>query len=244
MRLCVIAALLPAALAQAQTPSTIRVAEPAWLDLEPPERDILSQRYLVNIFPAQSAGTITDAQTINESTPGTTAGSQLGAAYGSAAYVDRAFRGPRYNYSATNNITAALAGALIGGALLDQPGRAQFHTRYAIRTLDGQIQYRDEVKGDAFRHSVGICVSVASMQPIDQAICNQTPDTIRRQHLAQAAAPPPPPTPEPRPAVDAAPLTLEIIAAETDNFVRCKFGSNPPVMIARTTCENAKGEVR
>ena len=145
----------------------------------------ISERNLVNIIPSNTAGIIIDAQTINESTPGTTAGSQLGAAYGSALYVDRAFRGPNYNYSATQNVSAALLGAIVGG-MADQRPQARFHTRYTLRTLDGQIRYQDEVKADSFRHSVGICVTLitprkgrCSSKPQPQATNSYKPCSVK-----------------------------------------------------------------
>ena len=212
----------------------IRVSEVAWIALTTPERTAISERHVVSIIPADSAGVIVDAQTINESTPGTTTGAQLGAAYGSALYVDRAFRGPNYNYSATRNLSAGLLGAM-AGSMADQRPHAQFHTRYTIRTLDGQIHYRDEVKAEPFRHSLGICIAVAGLQPIDQAICVQTAGALRQRYLAAHA---PPETMRTETAASSAPEAPE------DGLVLCKFGTSAPVLTARTTCNIAGGESR
>ena len=168
----------------------LNVPQHIWDRLNPEQQTGLSERFAVNIVSDRSYGTIIDVQTLDESSRGTTGGSQLGAAYGSAAYVDKAFKGSNWNYSATNHLTAQIAGALVG-SLADQPAAARFRTRYTIKTGDGGVVYEDEIKSDAFHHSLGLCVALGPMRPIEVAICNLTPREFLERHpwLTQTAYP-------------------------------------------------------
>ena len=93
----------------------------------------------------------------------------VGSALGSAAYIDRSFR-PCNNYSAVSQVGAGLLGALLG-AQLDRRPVSQYHFRYALRRRDGEIVYADSVQQDAFRHPVGICLRIADLSPVPQALC-------------------------------------------------------------------------
>jgi len=86
------------------------------------------QKYDVDITDRGQYGVIIDVQGINESTAGTTSGAAIGQSYGSAIYVDRAFQGVP-TYSATNHVSAALLGAIIGSSL-DTPSNSKFHFMY------------------------------------------------------------------------------------------------------------------
>lgn len=114
-------------------------------------------------------GTVIDNQGIDQSSAGTTGGALVGTALGSAAYIDRAFR-PGNNYSAVSQVGAGLLGALLGSQL-DRRPVSQYHFRYALRRRDGEIVYRDSVQQDAFRHSVGMCLRIADLQPVSQTLC-------------------------------------------------------------------------
>ena len=85
-----------------------------WNSVSKSEQADVKGAFDVRLIPIDAYGVTVDAQTMDQSQPGNVAGSNLGAAVGSAVYVDRAFRGPNYNYSATANIGAAVLGALIG----------------------------------------------------------------------------------------------------------------------------------
>jgi hypothetical protein len=152
---------------------TLTLPQHIWDSLEAGQKDVISERYIVNVIPGSSYGIILDAQTMNQSTPGTTSGSQLGGAYGSAIYVDRAFSGKNRNYSATDNLTAGIIGAMIG-SLADKPPQAVYRTRYTIQDGNGGVSYVEETKADAFRHSVGLCVALSPLRLIDLDRCRIT----------------------------------------------------------------------
>ncbi|MFA6314593.1 MAG: hypothetical protein WCV99_17015 [Sterolibacterium sp.] len=78
-----------------------------WESLTPEQQRHIERKYTPYILPSNSYGLIMDAQSANESTSGTNAGSQLGAAIGSANYVDNAFKGTNANYSAKSHLGAS-----------------------------------------------------------------------------------------------------------------------------------------
>lgn len=195
---------------------TLTLPQHIWDSLQPDQRALLSERFVVNVIPGSTYGIILDAQTMNQSTSGTTSGSHLGAAYGSAIYIDRAFSGsPRnWNYSATNNLTAGIVGALLG-SLADKPAQALYRTRYTIKDGNGGVSYAEETKADAFRHSVGLCVALSPLRLIDLDTCRITREQFlaKLNLLANPSAPivvsseeePPPITTRPAPAPAAKP---------------------------------------
>lgn len=181
--ICFVAVAGAAGFSAAAPAGVVEVAQPAWDKLSEAERVDISSRYVVQIYPVDAAGTITDVQVADESSPGTGgAGAQIGALTGSAVYADRSISAG--NYSATRDLSTALIGALIG-SLADRGREPQFRARYTIRMLDGQIQYQDRVMPEPFRHSVGVCVSVANVTPIDQDVCRQTPEQLRDKYVKQ-----------------------------------------------------------
>ncbi len=118
---------------------------------------------------ATDYGTVIDNQGIDQSNGGSNGGAMIGSALGSAAYIDRSFR-PGNNYSAVTQLGAGLLGAMIG-AQLDRRPVSQFHVRYALRRLNGEIVYGDSVQQDAFRHPIGMCLRLADLQPVSQTLC-------------------------------------------------------------------------
>lgn len=165
---------------------TLHVPSHVWEILTPEQQQSVQGRYVANAIPSNSYGTIIDAQSLNESTPGSNAGSQLGAAIGQAAYVDNAFKGNTWNYSATSQIAAGLAGAMIG-SLANTAPKAQFRTRYTIRLGNGQIEYVDETKSEPFRQTVGLCVALSPIRPIEQTFCTITKEVFLSKYLPQEA---------------------------------------------------------
>lgn len=131
----------------------IRVSQSAWVGLAPFERGLVQQSYVVSLQEPTSFGIIIDNQGI-ESKAGTTAGAELGGAIGNAAYIDNALKSG--NYSAKSQLASGILGAVLGSTL-DRNPVSQFHFRYAVKLGSGDIQYFDQVKGDAFRHPVGVC---------------------------------------------------------------------------------------
>jgi hypothetical protein len=158
----------------------IKLSNHHWLELNKYERDSIQQKYVVNLIDQNSFGTVVDSQAINESSSGSNAGSSLGRAFGNASYVDKALKSG--NYSARDQLGANLLGALVGSAFNSDPV-ARFHFRYAVKLSGGDIKYIDQIKSQAFRHPVGICVSVPALDLIEQQLCTQTLQTIRNTYL-------------------------------------------------------------
>ena len=158
----------------------IKLSNQHWLELNKYERDSIQQKYVVNLIDQNSFGTVVDSQSINESSSGSNAGSSLGRAIGNASYVDKALKSG--NYSAMDQLGANLFGALVGSAFNSDPV-ARFHFRYAVKLSGGDIKYIDQIKSQAFRHPVGICVSVPALDLIEQQLCTQTLQTIRTTYL-------------------------------------------------------------
>jgi hypothetical protein len=155
-----------------------------WNALSEEQRNVLDERYVVEVIAEKNYGVIIDAQTVNESTPGSTAGSQLGAAYGSAAYLDRAFKGApqNWNYSATGQLTSSIAGALVG-SLLDKNAQSRFHTRYTIRSNSGDVGFVDSYSGDQFTHPAGLCVQINPFRPLPSDLCQLTLEKLLSHHF-------------------------------------------------------------
>lgn len=160
----------------------IHVSELAWSDLEEIEKESIQKRHTVHIHQIEKFGRITDVQTIDQSTPATNSGAILGSTVASVGYIDHAFGGGN-NYSAGAHLAIGLLGALIGSSL-DKAATKQFQTRYAVQLGDGEVQYFDEVKSDAFRHAVGVCVHVPEIKLAAQNLCNQNTETIKKKFLS------------------------------------------------------------
>lgn len=229
----------------------LNVSQNIWDSLSADQRTTLGARYVVNVVEGKSYGTILDAQSLNESTAGTNAGSELGARYGNAAYVDNAFKGSpqNWNYSATGNLTAQVAGALIG-SLADKPAVARFRTRYTIKTGSGSVEYVEEIKGDALRHTVGLCVTVSPIRPIDFDTCNLTYDQFLSKYAFLQAAPhniSPPNEPAKSSGsiipIATRPETVRTQVVESGDFVQCKIGQSSPIRVKANVCESAGGTI-
>jgi len=133
---------------------------------------------VVTILEPTQYGTVLDVQGADQSTAATNGGAIAGGAIANAAYVDRALRGG--NYSLINQLAIGVAGAAIGSNL-DKQAVSKFQFRYTVRQGDGEIQYFDEVKSTSFRHSVGVCLTLPTLELVSQKICNQTPEMLRAQ---------------------------------------------------------------
>lgn len=230
-----------------QTSSIIRVPTHVWSELAQDEKDQATARYVIDLVPSDSIGVIIDAQGVDRSDPGTTAGQQLGAALGSAAYVDNAFRG-RPDYSAKSHLGASLLGAVLGSAL-DRPASAKYQFRYSVKTLINKIEYLDDHTTEPFRKSLGACVLIPSLAAVSQDICSENADSFRRKYLLSRGNLPSPKIPtaghaDPAATVPVTPATTPPSAIESRaEIVKCKFGNNPPVAIDRGVCQSAKGEL-
>lgn len=230
--------LLLCSLAIAQQP--LQVAAPIWSALTAQERAEVQNRHTVSVANEDRYGVIVDNQGVNESTPGTNVGSALGSTLGQTTYIDRSFKNG--NYSATNQVGFAILGALIGSAI-DQAPNAQFHFRYAVKLGNGEIKYFDEVQKDAFRHPVGVCVTVPTIRITDQSICSETIASFRAKHLAHlvrtdTVTVQPGPTQGPLQQSPSVPNSLP-----SSQRVTCKLGTLAPVTTTSEKCQLIGGSI-
>lgn len=159
---------------------TARIKPAIWAGLADDERLAISSRWRVELLHPGRYGWIADAQTVDESTPGTTGGAMLGGALGQAAYVDRAFR-PGNNYSAGMQVLAGVLGAVVGSAM-DRPPTPSFRTRYHVRTEGGSMVAVDQHRSDPFRLPLSTCVELPSLSDGDPSLCSQTIETVRSRY--------------------------------------------------------------
>ncbi|MBZ0094017.1 MAG: hypothetical protein K8H75_01375 [Sulfuricella sp.] len=236
-----------------QSSSIIKVPTHVWSDLAQEERDRATSQYVIDLVPSDSIGVIIDAQGVDRSDPGTTGGQQLGAAFGSAAYVDKAFSG-RPDYSAKSHLGTSILGAIIGSTL-DRAPSVKYQYRYSVKTLSNKIEYLDDHTTEPFRKSLGACVLVPSLAAVSQDLCSEDVDSFRKRcSLPGRASNTPPPQTIFGEQTKAAPVNLispattpnlnpAIVTSQQAEIVRCKFGNNPPVLIDRGVCQSARGEL-
>jgi outer membrane lipoprotein SlyB len=162
------------------TKKIAQVTQASWINLSDAERKKITELYEVGILEDDQFGLITDVQGVDQSTQATSGGAMLGGAAANAAYLDSAIRGG--SYSVTNQLAIGILGAALGSSM-DSKATSQFQFRYTVKLGDGDIKYFDEVKSTAFRHSIGVCVTVPSMTLLSQHVCTQTPDSVRKRFL-------------------------------------------------------------
>lgn len=178
--------LMARSLSATVAPPEMVVMRPAWSDLTDTERADALRRYAIDLRHPDEYGVVTDAQSIDQSTPGTSGGAALGAAIGSAAYFDRSFSGG-HNYSAMAALGVGLLGAIIGSAV-DSGPVSQFQARYTLRLASGELVTRDRMHGDAFRYPVGTCVRTMDVEIAASTLfCGQTADVLRKQWALPSA---------------------------------------------------------
>ena len=211
------------------------VPEALWNSLTAKEKSQVSNILEVNLVSTASMGVIMDVQTLDQSQAGNNAGSQLGAAFGSAAYVDNAFSGDNVDYSAKKHLGVALLGGVLGSAA-DRAPVSSFRTRYTIKLQDGNIQHVEEETHNQFRHSVGLCVFLEPFRIVNQQLCSMTKaDLLAAAENKQIArqAPQPPQTK----------LDQAAPVAEDTKSVRCKIGDNSATLLPKSTCDTLGGLV-
>lgn len=214
---------------------TIVVSSQSWEGLSSEERAAIQSRYVVDTRDGSTYGEIVDAQGIDLSTPGTSSGAALGAAIGNAAYIDRAFK-PDNNFSAKTQLAAILLGAAVGSTL-DKPAQAQYKFRYAVRMQSGDIEYRDVLQSDPFRHPPGVCLDLTSVQKVPQSLCATGPDGLRARYLKDATIRPTPPAP---------PTTTEAVSSDTlknDSIIQCKPANLAAIATTREKCLLINGDI-
>ena len=218
----------------------IKVSQSAWVTLSPTEREAIQERYIVELAEPDAFGIIIDNQGVNESTNGTSGGANFGGAVANAAYIDNAIKGG--NYSAKNQLAVGILGAMLGSTL-DSKAIAQYHYRYAVKLGSGEVKYFDEIKGDPFRHPVGICVSVPNIALIEQQLCTQTVLSLKTAYLNV------PVTQVVESALAKAPITNNVTPTQLSNpskglspiQVNCKLGTLAPVRTSLEKCQLIKG---
>lgn len=191
------------------------------------EQSVLQVDRTVSVVADRAVGIIIDAQQLNASSPGTTTGAALGGSFASAAYVDRAFSGPTWNYSATTHLSLQLLGTILGSTL-DKRAQPAYVTRYTVKLLDSSITTVDQTSPEPFRQSTGLCVYVPAMTPtIDQEVCRSTPLTaprvaVYREHQVKN-------------------LPQDVAIKDSPELVPCKLGIAAPVKLTAQQCNLAKG---
>jgi hypothetical protein len=242
-----------AAAAVSHAQSLLLVTPTVWATLAQDEKDSIQKRYLVQVPDGESFGVVLDTQGVNESTPGTTAGAELGSAVASATYIDKAIN--HQNYSAKSHLGVAILGGLLGAAL-DKPAVQQFHYRYAVKFLSGNVKYFDVVSSDPFRHPAGVCVLLPAVTlASEQGLCTQTVAMFRATYLDLASAPAPAGAPAPiqpqiertgSPAAGEPAQNVPAAAAPPSSMqelVSCKFGTLAPVRTTAHKCALINGRV-
>jgi hypothetical protein len=235
----------------AQNSLIIKVPSHVWSDLTQEERDQATSQNLIDLLPSDSIGVIIDVQGVDRSDPGTTSGQQLGAALGSAAYIDKAFSG-KSDYSAMTHLGVSILGAIIGSSL-DRAPSVKYQYRYSIKTLNNKIEYLDEHTTDPFSKSLGACVLVPSLASVSQDLCSESVYSFRKRYFLLDSSNQPPQTlsidqikavpVNPIPPAIIPTLNPAMVINQHGEVVRCKFGNNPPVFIDRVSCQSAKGEI-
>ena len=234
-----------------QSSLIIKVPSHMWSDLTQEERDKVTAQYIVDLLSSDSIGVIIDVQGVDISDPGTTGGQQLGAALGSAAYIDKAFSG-KSDYSAMSHLGVSILGAVIGSSL-DRAPSAKYQYRYSVKTLNNKIEYLDEHTTAPFSKSLGACVLVPSLSSVSQDLCSESVYSFRKRYFLLDSSTPPPQTlsvdqikaapVNPIPPAIIPNLNPAMVINQQGEIVRCKFGNNPPVSIDRVSCQSAKGEI-
>ncbi|WP_295960253.1 hypothetical protein [Rhodoferax sp.] len=221
--------LAPHALAQ----QTLVVLRTTWSALTPEQRMKIQETKIVDLREPGAYGLVIDNQAVDESTRGTNGGAALGGALGNASYIDHAFK-PNNNYSAKTQLAAGLLGAL-AGSMLDTSAVSRHHIRYAIKRQDGEIEYRDAVQQDAFRHPVGICLELATMHPAPQSLCGQTAAAFSQLQLKTDAG-------ENK---IFAPVKQNdaIPSISPSEQVQCKLGNLAPVITSIEKCTSISGKI-
>lgn len=209
------------------------VSEALWNNLTAKEKSQVSNALEVNLVSTASMGIIMDVQTLDQSQAGNNAGSQLGAAFGSAAYIDKSFSGGNVDYSAKKHLGVALLGGVLGSAA-DRAPVSSFRTRYTIKLQDGNIQHVEEETHNQFRHSVGLCVFLGPFRIINQQLCSMTKADLLAAAENKQSAQQAPQLPQ---------LKLERAASVVEEAitVRCKIGENSATLLPKSTCDALGG---
>lgn len=228
----------------------IVVSDAIWEQLSQSQRDIVSNGYIVELIGADAIARITYVQSIDESTAGNDAGSVAGSALAQARYVDKT---NLQHYSATKQVTAGIAGALLG-SLLNTPARQSYRFAYTLKKSDGSVVSTQKVSDNPIFVPPGTCVEISSLAFQNDNLCESTFPTEIDAILAAASSTP---TEDKLPigsqtaarhittptvAVNEKPENISAEAA--DQIVVCRLG---PTSVTQTTaikCKSAGGVVK
>jgi len=222
-----------------QNRSLIRVTNGAWATLNQQQRDLATTRYAIEVTDKGRFAKIINVQGVNESTSGTTAGAQLGSAFGQAQYIDKANWN---NYSARSQLGAGLVGALLGSAL-DAPARTTHRIVYTLKSSDGTISVAEKVSQSPIYVAPGLCVDTASFTPVKDGLCEDVlpPEILsvigQAENLTAPKLSGSSNTPLP---VSASPLPPTIPSGD---IVLCRLGSTSSVPTTAEKCLQAGGTI-
>ena len=213
------------------------VLRPAWESLRDEERDQVRAAYIVVVSDPSDFGLIVDAQGVDRSIPGSTAGSDVGGAVAEVGYLSHALKHGN-SYSPGKHLAFGLLGVLIGSAANAAPV-SQYQFRYALKMSDGETVTKNVMQNDPFRHSIGMCMNMTSISPAPKAMCGQTADDIRAKYVNSATA-----LGNQKKSPDGVGLVaIEPASGIEADKVSCKTRNQAPVLVKRETCEMLGGTV-
>lgn len=104
-------------------------------------------------------GLIIDVQMQDNSNYNIGLGAGIGSAYASSKYIDRAFSGKNWSYSATKHNSAALLGSIVGH-LIEGESDIDYHVRYSIRIKNNDNIFIGSHQISRFFIPKGTCVKI------------------------------------------------------------------------------------
>lgn len=152
----------------------VSIGEVAWKRLSPEQRDRIEAVYRVETFDSSRFARVIYVQGVNESTPGTTAGAQVGSAIGQAQYIDHS---NWHNYSATGQIAAGILGAVVG-SMLDRAPTVTYRLVYTLRDADGNVRVSERVSSSPIYVAPGLCIDTYSFAPVRDEQCESFPREV------------------------------------------------------------------
>ena len=176
----------------------------------------------MQVIPSKSVGKVISHQVLDKSKPGSTSGSQLGAAVGQSAYIDHAFS--QRSYSAVGQLSAGLLGAMIGSSF-DKAAESKFLVNYGIELTDGTVKAVLLTSSDGIAAPIGQCVFIADAVEAPSYLCaDSIVKFIERVKQMKSA--------EGSPA-----------KSKSEDHVSCTIDSVGAIKLSREDCRRLKGEV-
>jgi hypothetical protein len=204
----IVVCLLPS-FASAEEPASaaslrsISVIESSWNRLSKEQRDRVEASYKIGVFESGRFARILNVQIVDQSSPGTNAGSAVGSAIGQAQYLDHH---NWHNYSATGQLAAGILGALIG-AMVDARPQISYRQIYTVRDADGNVRTVERSSDSPVYTAVGLCIDTWNFEPMRDDQCDAYPREVL-QALAGTASRPAVESPNAAAAVAPTPQTV------------------------------------